>query len=139
MPDLFAELAEDWRKLTRHGHHAENQAPAMLPVTITAADAAQPTGGPMSIVTDVEQGWQATKNEMAKFEANLPGLLERAKSFEASPFAALAEKAASAILPPEAVAVAVKSADSILNDLISLYQPAQPAAPAEPAAPAPAQ
>lgn len=95
----------------------------------------------MSLVSDVEQGWTATKAEMAKFESNLPGLLARAKSFEASPFAALAEKAAGAVLPPEAVAIAVKSADTVLNDLIALYNPPQPVAadPAAPVAPAPAQ
>lgn len=192
MPDIFGELAHEWRELTRHGHHAAPQqprtcgqcqdglipvngctcgdglppyghepgcgwepcpggcrdilhppyqTPASVPVNLQAATAAQPPGGPMSLASDVEQGWTAVKNETAKFEAGLPAVLEKARKFEASPFAAIAEKAAAAVLPPEGVAVAVKAAESILDDLIALYNPPQPvaAAPDAPAAPAPAQ
>ena len=135
------EFADAMRRFTHPHlfHHdvpqpAATQAPASQPVNLAAdAAAAPPKENPMSLATDVEQGWTAVENETAKFRQALPGLLEKAKAFEQSPFAQLAEKAAGAVLPPEAVAIAVKSADSVIDDLIALY--ATPA-PAEPAAPA---
>lgn len=90
----------------------------------------------MSLLTDVEEGWTALEGEVGKFKAALPGALEKAKAFEASPFAQLAEKVAGTVLPPEAVAVAVNAADKVLDDLLALYTPqTAPATPAEPAVP----
>jgi len=83
----------------------------------------------MSLITDAEQGYAAVKAELGKFEAALPGALARAKQLEGSPVVALAEKAAASMLPPEAVAIAVKAADTVLNDLIALYAPQQAAQP----------
>jgi hypothetical protein len=100
--------------------------------------ATPPKENPMSLTSDVEQGYAAVKSELAKFDTALPGLLNKAKAFEASPFASLAEKAAASILPPEAVAIAVNGADRALDDLIALYTPAQAATDtAAPVAPAP--
>lgn len=111
----------------------------MAPAT---AAAAIPQEDNMSVITDVEDGWTAAKAELAKFEQTLPGALAKAKQFEASPFAAIAEKAAASVLPAEAVAIAVNAADKVIDDLSALYGPPQPADPAtaaqQPAA-APAQ
>ena len=129
-------VADELRRLTHphlFRHDADTRAPASTPASLEPQPQKE---NPMSLVSDVEQGYQAVKNELGRFDQALPGLLERAKAFEASPFAAIAEKAASAVLPPEAVAIAVKAADTVINDLVALYAtPAQ----AEPAAPAPAQ
>lgn len=92
----------------------------------------------MSAITVLEDGWNATETEFNKLKAALPGALAKAKQFEASPFAQLAEKVAGTVLPPEAVAIAVNAADKVIDDLIGLYSPATPIAPAEPV-PAPAQ
>jgi len=121
--------------------HPRTQAPADRPVNLAAATAAVPREEtPMSLTSDVEQGYAAVKAELGKFDTALPGLLARARAFEASPFAAVAEKAASAVLPPEAVAIAVKAAESVLDDMNALYNPPQPVAdPAAPVAPAPVQ
>lgn len=94
-----------------------------------AAAAPIPTEDRMSLLTDAEALYAGAKNELAKFEQALPGALEKAKQFEASPFAQLAEKAAGTVLPPEAVAIAVGAAEKVLDDLIGLYTPAQPQQP----------
>lgn len=107
-------------------HHQTAAAQAAATATPTTEDR-------MSLLTDVENGWNAAKGELAKFEAALPGALEKAKAFEASPFAQLAEKVAGTVLPPEAVTIAVNAADKVLDDLIALYAPAQAQQPAEPA------
>lgn len=118
------------------------QTPATRPATIAAATAAAPQQeDTMSLITDVEDGYAAVKNELAKLEQALPGALAKAKQFEGSAFAQIAEKAAASILPPEAVAIAVNGADKVLDDLIALYAPPQvtdPGQPQQPAAPVPA-
>jgi hypothetical protein len=97
-----------------------------------AAATATTTEDHMSVITDVEDGWNALKGEVAKFEAGLPAGLAKAKQFESSPFALLAEKVAGTVLPPEAVAIAVNAAEKVLDDLIGLYAPAQAAQPQQP-------
>ena len=122
---------EEWAHL-RHRHA---QTPAPGPVTLAAAPAQEAPR--MSLITDAEQGYAAVKAELGKFEAALPGALADAKKFEGSAFAQLAERTAASMLPPEAVAIAVKAADTVLNDLIALYGAPQQAA--QPVQPAPAQ
>lgn len=113
------------------------QTPAAQPVNLApaAAGAATPQEDTMSLITDIEDGWNAAKTELGKFEQALPGALAKAKQFEASPFAQLAEKAAGTVLPPEAVTIAVNAADKVLDDLIGLYGP-QAGDPATDSAPA---
>ena len=154
MADIFEALAADWRKAENaaarmrehmgiNPHHGAPQ-PAATPISDNEITTTQPITREdhptMSLASEVEQGYQAVKNEMARFEQGLPAVLEKAKKFEASPFAAVAEKAASAILPAEAVNLAVKAADGIIDDLLSLYAApdpaAAPAAPEQPVAPA---
>lgn len=105
---------------------AARQTPAPAPATMAAATAAAPQQEePMSLITAVEDGWNAVDAEYVKLKAALPGALAKAKQFEGSAFAQVAEKAAASILPPEAVAIAVNGADKVLDDLIALYGPAQ--------------
>lgn len=124
----LAEDAAGWF----HPHHRASQAPGSQPVTVSLSP---PKENTVSLITDVETGYAAVKNELAKFEQALPGALETAKKFEGSPFAALVEKAASAVLPAEAVASVVRVASATLDELIGLYNPqgaqAAPAAPAQ--------
>ena len=93
----------------------------------------------MSLVSDVEQGFAAVKGEVAKFEAALPGLVDQARKLEGNPLAELAlqagEHVAAQVLPPEALDVIAKAAGSVLEGMLSLYQPQGATA----AAPAPAQ
>lgn len=115
-------------------HHTATQAATMTPVpqpVNLAAALPQPQEETMSVLTELEDGWTAAKGELAKFEQALPGALVKAKAFEASPFALLAEKVASGILPPEAVTIAVNAANKVLDDLIGLYTPATSQPPAE--------
>lgn len=138
MRDFFHEAEE--AVFGRHHHHDEPapgadpypQAPAQQPVNVAAAPAAAQSQQEdnMSVLTDIEQGWTAAKGELAKFEQALPGALAKAKQFEASPFAAIAEKAAASVLPPEAVAIAVGAAEKVIDDLAALYSAPQPADPA---------
>lgn len=110
----------------RHAADAAPQTPATAPATMAVATAAAPQQeDTMSLITDAEAGYAAVKNELAKFEQALPGALAKAKQFEGSAFAQVAEKAAASVLPPEAVAIAVNGADKVLDDLIALYGPAQ--------------
>lgn len=110
------------------------QAPAQQPVNLATATAAAPQQeDTMSLITDAEDGFRAVENEYGKFRQALPGALAKAKAFEASPFAAIAEKAAASVLPPEAVAIAVNGAEKVLDDLISLYGPPQNATDPAPA------
>lgn len=108
--------------------YAARQTPATMPATMAPATAAAatPQEDNMSVITDIEDGWTAAKAELAKFEQGLPGALAKAKQFEASPFAQIAEKAAASVLPPEAVAIAVNAADKVIDDLSALYGPPQP-------------
>lgn len=104
-------------------HHAQSQTPATQPVNLAAspAPAATTEETTMSVLTEFEDGWNTAKAELSKFEQKLPGALQKAKAFEASPFAQIAEKAAGSVLPPEAVAIAVSAADKVIDDLIGLY------------------
>ena len=123
--------AREWNTVEEHVAdvlHRHHQTPAQQPVNL-APERAATQGDTMSLITDVEDGYAAVKNELAKFEQALPGALAKAKQFEGSPFAVLAEKVASGILPPEAVSIAVGAADKVLDDLIGLYAPAQAAQP----------
>lgn len=141
MPDFEAEIRRDLGRVFHH-HSAPQQTPAPGPVNLAATPVAAATTQeePMSIITDAEDLYAGAKSELAKFEQALHGALAKAKAFEASPFAQLAEKTAASVLPPEAVAIAVSTADKVLDDLIGLYTPAQdataPSAPAQPAVPA---
>ena len=99
--------------------------------TAAQAAASTTTEDRMSAIAVIEEGWNSVKGEVAKLEQAMPGALEKAKQFEASPFAQLAEKVAGTVLPPEAVAIAVGAAEKVLDDLISLYAPQQPAQPVQ--------
>lgn len=120
MPDIEAEARAAVGWTVAHLHHHE---------TTAAPAAATATEEHMSFITDVENGWTTLEAEYGKFKAALPGAIEKAKAFEASPFAALAEKAAGSVLPPEAVAIAVGAAEKVIDDLSALYAPQTPAQP----------
>lgn len=140
----FDEIREDFDRGVRTAEqHIEHpfrhpQAPAQPEPAAHAAPNPAQEDHDMSAITVLEDGWNATETEFNKLKAALPGALAKAKQFEASPFAQLAEKVAGTVLPPEAVAIAVNAADKVIDDLIGLYSPATPIAPAEPV-PAPAQ
>jgi hypothetical protein len=87
----------------------------------------------MSLLTEVEDGWNAVDAEYVKLKAALPGALAKAKQFEGSAFAQLAEKVAGSVLPPEAVTIAVNAAEKVLDDLIGLYGTPAPVDPQQPA------
>lgn len=97
----------------------------------------------MSLITDVEHGYQAVKDEVAKLEASLPAALGVAKRLEGNPLVDVALKAAehvaAGILPPEAVAWLSGNFMHDLESLASWYgQGAQQQAPAQPVRPVPA-
>ena len=118
-------------------HHRKT--PATPPVNLAAATAAAPQQeDTMSLLTEVEDGWNAVDAEYVKLKAALPGALAKAKQFEGSAFAQIAEKAAASVLPSEAVTIAVNAADKVLDDLIALYGTPATAS-AQQAADAPAQ
>jgi hypothetical protein len=113
--------------------------PATQPATMAAAPAAaRPKENPVSLITDVEDGYAAVKNEIAKLEGNLPAALEVAKKLEGNPLVTVAlkaaEHAAAGLIPPEALAYLAGQFGPALEGLLSLYNPAQgaPAAPAQP-------
>lgn len=162
MPDFESEIARDLhhaghdvastlRHLTHphlFRHDDTTQTPAVTPVNLAAAAAAAPNQeDPMSLASDVEQGYQAVKDEIAKFDASLPGIIGQARKLEGNPLAELAiqagEHVLAGILPVEALDVIKSGAEASLASLLSLYNPqGQPVAPAPapaPAAPAPAQ
>jgi hypothetical protein len=130
MPDLFREAEE---AVFGHLHH-HHETPATQPVNLAAATAAAPQQeDTMSLLTEVEDGWNAVDAEYVKLKAALPGALAKAKQFEGSAFAQLAEKAAGSVLPPEAVTIAVNAAEKVLDDLIGLYGTPAPVDPQQPA------
>jgi len=146
MPDIFSSLVRDWDR-AEHAitarlphHHAAPETPAPMPATMAEATAATPQEEPMSVITDLEEGYAAAKAELAKVEAALPGALAKARQLEGNPLADLAVKAAESILPPEAVAIINSTASKVFDELISLYSvPAAAAAdPAQAPAGAPA-
>jgi len=145
MPDIFAETVRDWHRV-EHAvadhlphHHAAPETPAPAPATMAAATAAAATQHqqeePVSVITDLEEGYAAAKADLAKVEAALPGALAKAKQLEGNPLADLAVKAAESILPPEAVAIINSTASKVFDELVSLYSAPQAAA-ADPNAPA---
>ena len=145
MPDIFAETVRDWHRVedavTAHlpHHHAAPETPAPQPATMaeaTAAAATQQEEPPMSAATDIEGFYADAKADLAKVEAALPGVLDKAKKLEGNPLADLAVKAAESILPPEAVAIVNNVASKAFDELVALYAPTQPATtPADPAQP----
>ena len=104
-------------------HHAATAAPDIRLIPTAPA-----TEEHMSLAADVENGFAAIKDEVAKFEQNLPGLLDTAKKLEGNPVADIAvkvaEAAAASVLPPEAVTLIADSAGKLLDGLIELYGPA---------------
>lgn len=122
---LFHRHHDDQPSIARHveAARAAPQTPATAPASLAAAPAAAGTQQEetMSLITDAEAGWNAAEAEIAKLRAALPGALAKAKAFETSPFAQLAEKVAGGVLPPEAVTIAVNAADKVIDDLIGLY------------------
>ena len=126
---------EAWDAFTRRlpHHHAAPQTPAPEPVNLAAATAAAATQQeePMSVITDLEEGYAAAKADLAKVEAALPGALAKARQLEGNPLADLAVKAAESILPPEAVAIINSTASKVFDELMGLYAPAQATAPVQ--------
>lgn len=124
-------------------HDSAPQTPARAPATMEAAAAAARTEGTtVSLITDVEDGYAAVKNEIARLEGNLPAALEVAKKLEGNPLVGVALKAAehvaAGLIPPEAVSYLAAQFAPALDGLLALYNP-QGAAAAAPAAPAQAQ
>ena len=145
MPDLFHE-AEEAVFGRLHHHHAAPETPATAPVNLAAATAAAaPRGTRMSLITDVEDGYAAVKNEIAKLEGSLPAALTVAKKLEGNPLVQVAikgaEHVAAGLIPPEALAYLAAQFGPALDGLLALYNPQQgaQAAPAQPQQAAPAQ
>jgi hypothetical protein len=119
-------MAGDWF----HPHRQQSPAPAAQPVTVNTSPHQEDR---MSLAADAEQFYVNAKNELAKFETALPGLVAQAHKLEGNPLADIALKAGEAVagqvLPPEALAVAAKTVGSLVDDLISLYNPQGAAAP----------
>jgi hypothetical protein len=135
----------------RHHADAATQTPASTPATMKAATAAAPQQeDTMSLATleaDLGDGVTAVKNEIARFEQNLPGYVAEVKKIAASPLGQLAvtgaEHVASGILPPEALAIVESGAVDLYNKILGLYSPqgaqqapAAPVAPVDPQQPA---
>lgn len=118
-----------WFEDHLHGRHAAPEPPATEPVTMVTATAAADTQQeePMSVITDLEEGYAAAKADLAKVEAALPGALAKAKKLEGNPLADLAVKAAESILPPEAVAIINNTASKVFDELVALYSAPQTA------------
>jgi hypothetical protein len=132
---IFETLQSVWD----HDLHAITQHPHTSAATATAAPTISTrttTGGPVSLATDAEQFYVNAKNELAKFETALPGLVAQAHKLEGNPLAEIALRAGEAVasqaLPVEALAVAAKTVGSLVDDLISLYNPQTAAAPPAP-------
>jgi hypothetical protein len=126
--DLAAVWDHDLHAITQH-LHASAATAAAAPTISTRTT----TGGPVSLATDAEQAYIAAKGKLAEFEQALPGLVAQAHKLEGNPLAEIALKAGEAVagqvLPPEALAVAAKTVGSLVDDLISLYNPQTAAAP----------
>lgn len=154
----FEEIEADFKRGVRtaeqHIEHPFRRAgqtapetPAAMPATMEAATAAAATKeNPMSLATlenDLRIGVTAVKDEIGKFEQNLPGLVAEAKNLASSPLGQLAitgaEHVAAGILPPEALAVIESGAAKLYNDILGLYSPqGAQQAPAAPVATDPA-
>jgi hypothetical protein len=152
MPDFEHEILDDLAK-AGHGiaglfpHHRQTpETPATQPVNLAAATAAaRPKENPVSLATlenDLLGGYAAVKNEIGKFEQNLPAIVADVRSLAASPLGKLAvtagEHLAAGILPPEALAIVESGAVDLYNKILGLYNPQGAQAPAAPPA-APAQ
>jgi len=142
-PDNIVTQAQDaptarrqWEHAVGHLFHHDadpaTQTPATVPATMAATPVAAATQEePMSIITDLEDGYAAAKADLAKVEAALPGALAKARQLEGNPLADLAVKAAESILPPEAVAIINSTASKVFDELMGLYAPAQATAPVQ--------
>lgn len=126
--------AREWNSVEEHVadvlHH--HKTPATTPVNL-APERAATQGDTMSLITDVEEGYAAVKNEVAKLEGNLPAALEVAKKLEGNPLVAVAlkaaEHAAAGLIPPEALAYLAGQFGPALEGLLGLYNPQGAAAP----------
>jgi hypothetical protein len=128
--------AREWNTVEEHVADVlrRHQTPATQPATMEAAPAAAPQQEePMSLITDVEEGYAAVKAEVAKLEGNLPAALEVAKKLEGNPLVAVAlkaaEHAAAGLIPPEALAYLAGQFGPALEGLLGLYNPQGAAAP----------
>ena len=126
----------------RHGGHLSPQTPAQ-PVNL-APDGAANQGERMSLITDVEDGYQAVETEIAKLKQSLPAALGVARQLENNPLVAVALKAAehlaAGVLPPEALAYLSGTFLHDLEAMASWYaQGQQPQPQPVPPQPQPAQ
>ena len=140
--------AREWNTVEEHVadvlHH--HKTPAAQPVNLAAATAAaRPKENPVSLATlenDLLGGYAAVKNEIGKFEQNLPAIVADVRSLAASPLGQLAvtagEHLAAGVLPPEALAIVESGAVDLYNKILGLYNPqgAQQAPAAPPSVPA---
>jgi hypothetical protein len=113
-------------------HLRHHQTPATMPAATKE--------NRMSLATledDFRNGLSAVKNEIGRFESNLPAMVAEAKTIASSPLGQLAitgaEHVAAGILPPEALAVIESGAAKLFGDILSLYNPQGAAVPAAPA------
>jgi hypothetical protein len=134
MAGIFEDLKRDWDHaehavrehlphdgwFSREDPYAASQTPADEPVTVRATTHQEDH---MSFAGDIENGYAAVKNELAKFEQELPGLIAKGKELEGNPIAQAAVKLAEAALPPEAVTVVASTVGKLVDDLIGLYNP----------------
>jgi hypothetical protein len=152
----FEEIREDFERGVRTAEQviehpfrrrdAAHETPAAQPVNLAAtpvAATAPPQGDTMSLATfedDLRAGVAGVKNEIGKFEQNLPAMVAEVRAVAGSPLGQLAVAAAqhlaAGVLPPEALAIVESGAAKLYSDILALYNPQGAQASAAPAAPA---
>ena len=134
-----AEDVSDWFRRD-HPYPDASQAPAVMPVNVEAAPAAQPEENDMSelvkleadVKNDLTEGMTYLEGLVGRVKAAAPGIIGTIDQVSGSTVGKLIETAAGRILPSNIEDMVV----TFLAPLFDKYgQPAAPAAPADPAVP----